>query len=52
MTYYEKKDADDLRYKFGINEGWKHIGTVITKYNDAPPPGFKKGTISICRIEY
>jgi hypothetical protein len=50
MVYYEKIDADDLRYKFEINQGWKHIGIVNTKWNDAP--GWRIGTISICGIEY
>jgi hypothetical protein len=50
MVFYEKTDADDLRYKFEINQGWKHIGIVNTKWKDVPE--YKIGTISICGIEY
>ncbi len=49
MVYYEKIE-DDLRYKFGINEGWKHIGIVYAKNNDETMWG--AGTVSICAIEY
>ena len=50
MVYYKKTDADDLRYKFEINQGWKHIGIVYSKWNDVPV--IASGTISICAIEY
>ncbi len=49
MVYYEKIE-DDLRYKFEINKGWKHIGIVYAKYKDEPE--WERGTISICIIEY
>jgi hypothetical protein len=49
MHYYQKIE-NDLRYKFEINLGWKHIGILHSKWNDAP--GCATGTISICGIEY
>jgi hypothetical protein len=49
MHYYENIE-DDLRYKFEINKGWKHIGQVYTKNNGEIK--WEAGTISICAIEY
>jgi hypothetical protein len=50
MVYYGKIYEEDLRYKFGINQGWKHIGIVLTKNDDESKWG--RGTVSICAIEY
>jgi hypothetical protein len=49
MHYYQKIEKD-FRYKFEINQGWKHIGKIYSKWNNAP--GCSTGTISICAIEY
>ena len=49
MHYY-KELKDDLRFKFEIDKGWKHIGQVYTKNNNEI--NWCAGTISICAIEY